>query len=118
MRKTTKTTMITMLAMALAGSTAAADAKRPRRLELAITENGFEPDKLAVKKGEPVLLVFTRKTDKTCTKEVVIELDDKQKIEKKLPLGKPVEVAVTFAKPGELTYACGMNMDKGIIRVQ
>ncbi len=113
-----KTTIITLLAIALGGSTAAADEKRPRRIELAVTEKGFTPDKVAVKKGEPVLLVFTRKTDKTCTKEVVIQLDDKQKIEKKLPLDKAVEVAVTFGKPGELTYACGMNMDKGVIRVQ
>jgi plastocyanin domain-containing protein len=32
----------------------------PRKLEIAVTDKGFEPDKVAVKKGEPVQLVFTR----------------------------------------------------------
>ena len=68
--------------------------------------------------GKPVTLVFTRKTDKTCAKEVIVHIDDKQTIEKELPLNQPVEVAVTFPSSGDLTYACGMDMVKGSIHVQ
>jgi plastocyanin domain-containing protein len=112
-----KNLAILAFALALSPATALADAKQPRRIELAITEKGFEPDKVTVKKGEPVILAFTRKTDKTCTKEVVVH-DDKQKVEKKLPLNTRVEIAVTFSVAGELGFACAMNMDKGVIRVQ
>lgn len=112
---------LAIVALALALSPApllAETAKQSRRIDLTITENGFEPDKVTVKKGESVVLAFTRKTDKTCTKEVVVHVDDKQKIEKKLPLNKRVDIAVRFSAAGELGFACAMNMDKGVIRVQ
>ena len=64
------------------------------------------------------MLAFTRKTDKTCTKEVVVHVDDKKTIEKKLPLNTKVEIAITFPAAGELGFACGMDMNKGVIRVQ
>ena len=66
----------------------------------------------------PVTLVFTRKTDATCAKTIVLTKDDGTTIERALPLDKPVELAVTFPKPGNLTYACSMNMVKGVIVVQ
>lgn len=114
-----KNLAIIVLAFALSPADALADAsKQPRRIELAITEKGFEPDKVIVKKGEPVVLAFTRKTDKTCTKEVVVHIDDKHKIEKKLPLNTKVEIPVRFAAAGELGFACAMDMNKGVIRVQ
>jgi hypothetical protein len=43
---------------------------------------------------------------------------DGKKLERDLPLDKPVEVAVTFPKAGKLGYACSMNMAKGVIFVQ
>ena len=67
---------------------------------------------------KPVVLVFTRKTEATCTKTVVITLDDKSTIERDLPLDKAVEVAVTVPQAGKLGYACAMDMNKGVIVVQ
>ena len=61
---------------------------------------------------------LTRKTDETCTKKVVITLDDGKKLERDLPLDMPVEIAVTFPEAGKLTYACSMNMSRGTIVVQ
>ncbi len=90
----------------------------PTKLQISVTENGFEPESIDVPAGKPVTLVFTRKTDKTCAKEVVLTMDDGQKIEKHLPLDTPVELAATFPKAGKLGYACGMNMLKGTIVVQ
>jgi plastocyanin domain-containing protein len=88
------------------------------RVAITVTEDGFQPDDIKVKKGEPMTFVFERKTDKTCAKEVIIHIDEGNEIEKKLPLNEPVEVAVTFPKSGEVVYACGMDMVKGSIHVQ
>jgi len=89
----------------------------PGQIQIAVTEQGFEPDPVSVPKGTPVTLVFTRKTDNTCAKEVVLQIAD-QKIEKKLPLNQPVQVAATFPDAGKLTYACGMDMIHATIMVQ
>lgn len=93
-------------------------AEASTRLEIAVTEKGFEPDDVKVPAGKPVTLVFTRKTDQTCAKEVIIKMADGSKIEKELPLDKPVEVAATFPAAGTVGYACGMDMVKGQITVQ
>jgi hypothetical protein len=53
-------------------------------VEIAVTANGFEPAKVAVEKGAPSTLVFTRKTDATCAKEVVFKIDGAPEIRKEL----------------------------------
>jgi plastocyanin domain-containing protein len=87
------------------------------RIAISVTEQGFEPEKVTVPGGKPVTLVFTRKTDGTCAKDIVIPLDGK-KIEKHLPLNEAVAIDVTFPKGGQIAYACGMDMVKGVILVQ
>jgi plastocyanin domain-containing protein len=91
--------------------------KGAEKLEVAVTDKGFEPDKLQVRKGQLVEIVFTRKTDQTCIKEVVLDTGA-GKIQKPLPLNKPVAIKTTFAKAGDLKYACNMNMFTGTITVQ
>jgi len=113
----------TLLVPLMLCSVALADAPKPappapQRIEIAVTRKGFEPGDIKVAAKKPVTLVFTRKTEQTCTKTVVIAVDDTNKIEKPLPLNEAVEVAVTFPKAGKLTYACSMNMNKGTIVVQ
>ena len=88
------------------------------RIDIAVTEAGYEPAQITVPKGQPVTLVFTRKTGKTCAKDVVVEVDEKTRIKKDLPLGEPVDIAATFPKAGELHYACGMNMVTGVVTVR
>jgi len=100
------------------GAVPASRAAEARRIDISVTEMGFSPDKVAVKKGEPITLVFTRKTDKTCAKDVVIYVSDKEKIQKTLPLNAPVTVETKFAKAGDIRFACGMNMVTGTIQVQ
>lgn len=101
-------------------ATAFADQAReaPTRLEIAVTKKGFEPETLTVPANKPVTLVFTRKTQATCTKQIVLTMADGKKIERALPLDTAVEIAVTFPKAGKLGYACGMDMNKGVIVVQ
>jgi len=88
------------------------------RVAITVTDKGFEPGKVTVKQGVPTTLVFTRKTDNTCIKEVVFEIDPDHKIRKDLPLNTPVEIAATFPKAGDIRYACGMDMMSGTFTVQ
>jgi plastocyanin domain-containing protein len=100
-------------------TTAVADAPaKTARIDISVTKRGFDPDNITVPAKKPLTLVFTRKTDETCTKAVVVTLDDGKKVERELPLDKPVEIAVTFPKAGKLSYACSMDMAKGVIVVQ
>ena len=87
----------------------------PRVVQLTVTDDGFVPQTVSVKKGQPLKLVVTRKTEHTCAKEVVIK---EAGVSKKLPLGEPVEIAFTPAKAGKLRYACGMDMVSGVLVVE
>jgi EmrB/QacA subfamily drug resistance transporter len=89
-----------------------------QRIEITVTEDGFTPDRIAVKKDQPVTLAFTRTTNRTCAKEVVLQLGDGRTVEKALPLGATVAVDVRFAKAGELRYGCSMDMITGAITVE
>jgi len=108
------------LALAVLCATAMPALAEPKEVRLAVTvtPKGFEPDAIKVPARTPVTLVFTRKTDETCARSVVITLDDGKKLERALPLDKPVEIAVTFPRAGKLGYACSMDMTKGVIVVQ
>ncbi len=113
-------TLLIPTALGLTGTAVAEPtvAKNPSRIEIAVTRSGFEPGNIAVQANKPVTLVFTRKTDATCAKHVVLTLDDGKKLERDLPLDKPVELAVTFPRAGKLVYACSMDMVKGVVLVQ
>jgi plastocyanin len=89
-------------------------ASQARTIEIAVTAKGFEPARVKVKKGEPLKLVVTRKTDDTCAKEIVIPDEN---IKADLPLDKPVTLSFTPKKSGEIRYTCGMNMVSGVLQV-
>jgi plastocyanin domain-containing protein len=81
-----------------------------------VTDKGFEPATVTVKKGEPVTLVITRTTDHTCATDIVI---DDYGINTKLPLNKAVTVTFTPKKAGDLQYGCAMGkMIGGVLKVQ
>lgn len=92
-----------------------ATAKAGQAIEVTVTSAGFVPADLKVKQGQPVKLVVTRKTERTCATEIVIK---DQGIHQKLPLNQPVVVAFTPKKAGQLRYACGMDMISGVIVVE
>jgi plastocyanin domain-containing protein len=103
------------LALASACSAGAEEGPLANRVEMAVTERGFEPQNIRVKKGEPVTLIITRKTDTTCATEVVI---DEHKVNAKLPLNQAVTVTFTPQKSGKLKYGCAMNkMIGGVITI-
>ena len=87
-----------------------------RQVELKVSEEGFEPASVSVKKGEPLLLKVTRTTDRTCANEILIEGTD---INVPLPLNQTVEVRYTPSKTGQIRYGCGMGMMvSGVLRVE
>lgn len=77
-----------------------------RVVELKVTDNGYEPDPITLKKGEPVVLKVTRLTDQTCATEFVLDEHD---INQKLPLNETVTIRFTPEQTGELKYGCGMD---------
>jgi plastocyanin len=104
-----------------AAATPAAPAANEKReggvrvVELSVTEKGYEPSPVNLKKGEPVKLVVTRKTEQTCATEVVMDGYD---INTPLPLNQPVEIAFTPKESGKLVYGCAMGkMISGVFMV-
>lgn len=100
---------------AQATSERSAEAGAPQVVELSVTSEGFVPARVTVKRGRPVKLVVTRKTDLTCATEIVMK---SLGVRKELPLGEPVTVTVTPPGPGEYRYACGMDMVAGVLAVE
>src|SRR5262245_18665034 len=111
--RTMKSILWTIAALALlagcqsAPKTAAQD---PNRVAIHVTDKGFEPEVVTVAAGKPVTLVVTRMTAQTCATDLVMP---DQHINQPLPLGQAVEIHFTPEKPGELAYACAMDMYKG-----
>jgi len=89
-----------------AAAPAAKPSEGPRSVTLTVTEKGYEPSPLQLKKDEPVKLVVTRTTDQTCATEIVMK---EYGINTPLPLNTPVEIAFTPNKTGTLTYGCAMG---------
>jgi plastocyanin domain-containing protein len=92
-----------------------AKADKAHTVELSVTDKGFEPANITLKKGEPVHLLVTRKTDSTCA--TAIDIKD-MGIRKDLPLNKAVAIDFTPQKSGEIHYLCGMGMIGGVLLVQ
>ena len=60
-------------------------------------------------------MTFVRTTDKTCATEVVFP---SLNITRALPLNQAVDIEFTPKRTGDVAFACGMNMLKGVIVVQ
>jgi RND family efflux transporter MFP subunit len=80
-----------------------------------VSDKGFEPSRITLSAGRPARLEFVRTSDATCATEVVIPA---LKIKRSLPLNQPVEVVLTGQKPGEISFACGMDMFEGTLVVK
>jgi plastocyanin domain-containing protein len=98
------------------GATPAAQASSAsiQGAKIVVSEKGFEPDKVSLRSGSPARLTFVRTTDKTCATEVVFP---SLNIKRVLPLNEPVAIEFTPEKTGDVAFACGMNMLKGVVVV-
>jgi plastocyanin domain-containing protein len=88
-----------------------------RKVEITVTDAGFAPREVKLKKGEAVTLVFTRLTDATCIKAVDIPDENVKKLA--LPLNKPASVTITPKKAGVEAFHCSaMGMGNGKLVVE
>jgi len=90
-------------------------ASAAQAVRIAVTEKGFEPDRVSLRAGAPAQLTFVRTTDKTCGTEVVFP---SLGLKRTLPLNEPVVIEFTPARTGEVAFTCGMNMLKGVVMIQ
>lgn len=86
-----------------------------RGLKVTADETGFTPSSVALAKGQPATIEFTRTTDNTCAREVVFPGLD---VKKDLPLNTPVAISVPASEAKTYTFQCGMGMYKGSVVVQ
>ena len=75
-----------------------------------MTGEGFVPNHIAAKVGQPITLLITRKTDATCAREILFK---GQPGKTELPLGKQVEATFTPQASGEVPFGCAMGMMVG-----
>lgn len=80
-----------------------------------VVENGYHPDRIVVKAGQPVRLKFVRKEYSGCTLEVVFPTLG---IRQELPTNEPVVVDLGTPAAGEIPFHCGMKMIHGVIVVE
>ena len=91
-------------------------ARNPAPKEIKVTVKGeYSPDRIVVKKGQPVRLLFYREDDSECTAQVVIP---DLKVKQDLAVKKETAVEFVPEKEGEFTFACGMDMMKGKLVVE
>jgi hypothetical protein len=84
-------------------------------VNIVVSEKGFEPSTIRLKRDIPARLTFVRKIEETCATEVVIADFG---ITRDLPLNKSVVIEFTPNKTGEFNFACEMNMVGGKIVVR
>jgi plastocyanin domain-containing protein len=99
-----------------AGGTAApgAPALEGRRVDITAGAEGYSPATVEAKKGESLVLRFTRTTKSDCLAQVVFP---GLKITKELPLNTPVEIAIKADTTGKIPFQCGMAMVHGNVNV-
>ena len=88
---------------------------RSQEVAMQVTERGFEPALVRVARDETTTLVVTRKTERTCAREIVI---DELGIRENLPLGEAVRITITPTRSGPMKFGCAMQkMIGGVLDV-
>ena len=86
-----------------------------QKVTVALTEKGYEPTSLKLRRGVPAQVTFIRKVSATCGTQIVIADYD---IKRALPLNEPVLVEFTPKKAGTFSFTCGMGMLRGSLIVR
>lgn len=86
------------------------------RVEIRVDDQGYHPSTIRAAAGRSLTLVFRRADALNCGEKV--RFPTLNNLERDLPVGQAVEVAVTTPATGELPFTCGMNMYRGKIVVQ
>ena len=86
-----------------------------QRVTVALTEKGYEPTSLKLRRGVPAQVTFIRKVSATCGTQIVIADYDIRRV---LPLNVPVIVEFTPKTSGAFAFTCGMGMLRGSLIVR
>ncbi|MBS1791061.1 MAG: efflux RND transporter periplasmic adaptor subunit [Acidobacteria bacterium] len=111
------TSAATQTSAKITGESEAPHAGDPKiqTVSIVLSEKGYDPPSIQLRRDVPARLIFTRTAEATCGTEVELpELG----IRRQLPLNQPVAIDFTPQKSGEITFACGMNMLKGKLIVR
>ena len=84
-------------------------------VKITVTKDGFAPEEITFKKGQPLKLAFYRADAENCADQIVFK---DLNIKKNLPVGEVVVIDVPTDSEKTFTFACGMNMSKGQVVVQ
>lgn len=85
-----------------------------QKIKVTVSEQGYEPVKLKLKRGVPAQITFLRTDENNCGDKVVFK---QLGIQKELAVGKPVVVEFTPDKEGEFSFTCSMGMYRGTLQV-
>ncbi|HEX8369101.1 MAG TPA: cupredoxin domain-containing protein [Pyrinomonadaceae bacterium] len=88
--------------------------KKIKTVRINISQKGYAPRSVSIKKGETVRLVFYRADANNCGDELVFPALN---IKREIPVRKRVVVTLTPKRTGEISFACGMDMYRGKILV-
>ena len=80
-----------------------------------VTEKGFQPDTIKLRRGVPARVTFVREIEETCATAVLIP---EYNIKRDLPFKESVVVDFTPSKKGVFDFTCGMKMLSGKIVVR
>lgn len=86
-----------------------------QRFEIAVKDDGFEPNLVEVIKNQPVDLVFVRKTEKACFKEVILDTGVAN-IRLPLSAAEPAVIKTRFASSARFQCACHQTTFFGTVR--
>ena len=82
---------------------------------VALTEKGYEPTTLHLRRGVPAQIAFTRTVSATCGTQIMLP---DYGIKRDLPLNELVLVEFTPKKSGAFAFTCGMGMLRGSLVVR
>jgi hypothetical protein len=84
-------------------------------VSVTLTEKGYQPDSIRLRRDVPARLTFTRKVEQGCGTEIVFP---DYGIRRELPFNTPVVIEFTPGRKGEFKFACGMDMLRGKLIVR
>ena len=98
------------------GSEAPDPSPNEQVIEVAVTNQGYEPEQIELTAGVPTRLIVTRTGDSACASQLQIPAMGIAPTD--LPLGESVAFTFTPTKEGSYAFTCGMDMLTGTLSVQ
>ena len=80
-----------------------------------VVSGGYTPGTVVLEQGVPANIVFDRQDPSGCFSHVVFPDFG---VNEELPVGEKHAISIDTSKPGEYTYACGMNMFHGKVVIK